>query len=85
MNYRSNPRNGDKLSILGFGCMRFTGDELQSFVGKPNPQKAEKLIMSAIDKGVNFFDTAYVYSGSEEVLGRTLKKLYLRAVSRWIM
>jgi len=74
MNYRTNPRNGDKLSILGFGCMRFTGDEMKSFVGKPNPQKAEKLIMSAIDKGVNFFDTAYIYSGSEEILGKTLKK-----------
>ena len=78
MQYRTNPRNGDKLSILGFGCMRFTGNEMRSFVGKPNPQKAEQLIKTAIDKGVNFFDTAYIYSGSEEVLGKTLEKHDIR-------
>jgi predicted aldo/keto reductase-like oxidoreductase len=34
MNYRTNLKNGDKLSILGFGCMRFAGDDLgASFVG----------------------------------------------------
>ena len=27
MNYRVNPKNNDKLSILGFGCMRFSKDE----------------------------------------------------------
>jgi len=54
--------------------MRFTGNELRSFIGKPNPQKAENLIISAIDKGVNFFDTAYIYSSSEELLGKILKK-----------
>ena len=43
MQYRANPKNGDKLSILGFGCMRFGGTDItKSFVGKPNAQKAEE-------------------------------------------
>jgi len=36
--------------------------------------KAERLIMSAIENGVNYFDTAYVYRNSEAVLGNVLKK-----------
>jgi len=79
MNYRINPKNGDKLSVLGFGCMRFGGDSLgSSFAGRFDTQKAEKLIKSAIDAGVNYFDTAYVYAGSEEVLGKTLSKYGVR-------
>ena len=30
MNYRINPKNGDKLSALGFGCMRFAKDEKEN-------------------------------------------------------
>jgi len=78
MNYRTNPKNGDKLSILGYGCMRFGGDELKSFTGRANKHKAEKLIVTAIEKGVNFFDTAYIYQGSEELLGKILAKHGLR-------
>jgi len=56
MNYRTNPKNGDKLSILGFGCMRVGGTSLAaSFGGRFDAQKAENLIKTAIDKGVNFF------------------------------
>lgn len=79
MNYKINPKNGDKLSILGFGCMRFGGDSLtSSFAGGFDTKKAEQLIKSAIDSGVNYFDTAYVYNGSEEVLGKTLAKYGVR-------
>jgi len=76
MKYRTNPKNGDKLSILGFGCMRFGGND--SFGGSFDEQKAENLIKTAIDQGVNYFDTAYIYSGSEEILGKTLSKYGLR-------
>lgn len=62
MNYRINPRNGDKLSILGYGCMRFPRDEAE----------AVRLVHAAIDAGVNYFDTAYIYGNSEAVLGRAL-------------
>lgn len=74
MNYRINPKNGDKLSILGFGCMRFSrGVNL-----KIDVNKAEPLILSAIDNGVNYFDTAYVYFGSEEALGEVLARNRVR-------
>ena len=64
MQYRVNPKNGDKLSILGFGCMRFPKDE----------KETEKLILTAIANGVNYFDTAYIYGASEETLGRILQR-----------
>ena len=68
MQYRINPKNGDKLSALGFGCMRFHKDG----------SEVEKQIHYAIKQGVNYFDTAYGYSGSEVTLGRILAKDGLR-------
>jgi hypothetical protein len=65
MKYRINSLNNDKLSMLGFGCMRFPKDESET----------ERMIAYAIENGLNFFDTAYIYGGSEAVLGRILKKL----------
>lgn len=73
VNYRENKRNGDKLSILGFGCMR-----LPTKKNSIDEARAEKLIISAIDQGVNYFDTAYVYhyGKSESFLGKVLSKGY---------
>jgi len=68
MQYR-NDRYGNPLSILGFGCMRF-----ERKIGAIDAAKAEELIMTAIDNGVNYFDTAYIYPGSEAVLGEVLEK-----------
>lgn len=68
MNYRED-KYGNKLSVLGFGCMRF-----QRRLGKFDFDKAEKQIMTAINKGVNYFDTAYIYLGSEALLGEVLEK-----------
>ncbi len=80
MQYRINPKNGDKLSILGLGCMRFTGSLAGSFGigGKIDEEKIEHLIKASVDQGVNYFDTAYIYAGSEEILGKTLAKYNLR-------
>lgn len=72
MNYRSD-KYGNPVSILGFGCMRF-----QQNLGKIDMVKAEKQIMQAIDGGVNYFDTAYVYPGSETALGEILEKNNVR-------
>ena len=72
MNYRKD-KYGNPISILGFGCMRFT----QSGV-KIDLDKAEREILEAIQSGVNYFDTAYVYPGSEDALGRILEKNHLR-------
>lgn len=66
--YRTD-RKGNKLSILGYGCMRFTKNG-----GSINIDKAEKEVMEAIENGVNYFDTAYVYGGSEVALGEILKR-----------
>lgn len=70
MKYRVNPKNNDRLSILGFGCMRFAKDE----------KEVEKQIIYAIENGVNYFDTAYIYPNSEAILGRILAKGYRERV-----
>ena len=66
MQYRKD-RNGRDLSVLGFGCMRFSkkGTAIDF-------DKAEQEIMSAFRAGVNYYDTAYVYPGSEALLGAVL-------------
>lgn len=68
MNYRKD-KKGNDLSILGYGCMRFSKKG-----GSIDIDKAEKEVMEAIKSGVNYFDTAYVYSGSEAALGEILKR-----------
>ena len=68
MQYRED-KYGNKLSILGFGCMRF-----QRKMGNIDYEKAERQIMLAIEGGVNYFDTAYIYPGSEALLGEVLER-----------
>ena len=73
MNYRTNQKNGDELSILGFGCMR-----LPVKAGIIDEARAIKMIRDSIEKGVNYFDTAYIYHGgqSESLLGKALQDGY---------
>ena len=68
MKYRPD-RNGNQISQLGFGCMRFTrkGNAIDY-------EKAEREVMLAIEQGVNYFDTAYVYPGSEALMGRIFEE-----------
>jgi len=73
MQYRTDLKSGNKLSIMGFGCMRFTRNFTEI-----DMEKAEQLIVKAVLNGINYFDTAYIYSGSEEVLGKILAKNNLR-------
>lgn len=71
MIYRANPRNQEQLSILGYGCLRF------SRKGTGIDQaKAEQEMKIALAHGVNYFDTAYTYGGSEVCLGKFLAKGY---------
>ncbi len=72
MNYRTD-KYGNKLSILGFGCMRFKGT-----LGKIDMVEAESEIVKAVSEGVNYFDTAYIYPGSESALGEILENNKLR-------
>lgn len=71
MQYRENPRNHQSLSILGYGCLRFSRKG-----GAIDQKKAEEEMRLAIERGVNYFDTAYTYPGSEEALGTFLAKGY---------
>lgn len=68
MKYRSD-RYGNPISQLGYGCMRFSRKR-----NAIDYEKAEREVLLAIEKGVNYFDTAYIYPGSEECLGRILRK-----------
>ena len=67
MKYRKN------LSILGYGCMRFTRNGTS--IDLP---KAEKELMYAIEHGVNYLDTAYVYPGNEAAVGEILWRNHCR-------
>ena len=72
MKYRPD-RYGNPISQLGYGCMRFTRKG-----GGIDYEKAEKEVLLAIEKGVNYFDTAYIYPGNEECLGWILEKNHCR-------
>jgi predicted aldo/keto reductase-like oxidoreductase len=74
MQYRIDKKSGNRLSVLGFGCMRFA----RTLSGAIDLKKAESLILRAVDGGVNYFDTAYIYPGSEEALGAIMEKNGLR-------
>lgn len=68
MQYRKD-KKGNNLSVLGYGCMRFTKNGNTTDI-----DKAEKEVMHAISQGVNYFDTAYVYAGNETVVGEILHR-----------
>jgi hypothetical protein len=72
MQYR-NDKKGDALSILGFGCMRFTRKG-----GGIDLDKAEQEILAAYRAGVNYYDTAYIYPGSEEAVGKIFERNDMR-------
>ena len=73
MLYRED-RQGQPISILGFGCMRFSRKGAAI-----DQEEAEREILRAVELGVNYFDTAYIYSGSEACLGEALEKHGLRS------
>ncbi len=72
MNYRKD-KYGNRLSILGFGCMRFPQKQ-----GKIDMEQTEQQLLAAFHGGVNYFDTAYIYPGSEAALGAILEKHHIR-------
>lgn len=72
MQYRKD-RKGNDISVLGYGCMRFTKKG-----GSIDIDKAEKEVMAAIGAGVNYLDTAYVYPGNEVAVGEILHRNHCR-------
>ena len=80
MNYINLGKTGLKVSRICLGCMSYgapaTGKvKPGSHAWALNEEESEPFFRQALDLGINFFDTANVYSGgaSEEVLGRFLK------------
>lgn len=69
MQYRVDPKSGNSLSVLGFGCMR-----LPRNLSQIDMKKSENILLKAIEGGVNYFDAAYLYPGSEGALGAILSK-----------
>lgn len=69
MQYRTVPKTNDKISAIGFGCMRLPVKN-----GRIDEKEATKQIHHAIEKGINYFDTAIPYhmGKSESFLGRAL-------------
>jgi len=77
MLYRKAPKTGDELSILGFGCMRLPQKD-----GRIDEARATRQIRHAIDRGVNYIDTAWPYHAgeSEPFVGRVLAEGYRERV-----
>ena len=72
MQYRTD-KNGNRLSVLGFGCMRFAQKGRSIDIAE-----TERQIMEAFRSGVNYYDTAYIYPGSEAALGEIVQRNGIR-------
>lgn len=76
MEYRINPGNGDKVALLGYGCMRWP--MIKDDAGKDiiDQETVNKLVDRAIEAGVNYFDTSPVYlrGQSERATGIALSR-----------
>ena len=74
MQFRTDPKSGNRISALGLGCMRFPGFAL----GKPDSRAARSIIERAVERGINYLDTAYLYPGNESAVGAALARNGLR-------
>lgn len=79
MTYRTNPKTGEKVSLLGYGCMRWptipveNGEEGEDMIDQ---ETVNRLVDTAIKHGVNYFDTspAYCKGRSEHAVGIALSR-----------
>ncbi len=73
MKYRKLTNSKENVSVLGLGCMRFPTDG-----DRINEQESIEMIRYAIDNGVNYIDTAWMYHNgeSETLVGKALKDGY---------
>lgn len=79
MTYRTNPKTGDKVSLLGYGCMRWPtveGESARESGSNIDQDAVNRLVDEAIANGVNYFDTspAYCRGFSEQATGIALSR-----------
>jgi aryl-alcohol dehydrogenase-like predicted oxidoreductase len=79
MEYKTLGDSGLLVSTLCFGTMTFSGEGFWKAIGSVDQAGADELIKACLDAGINFFDTADVYSEgqSETMLGQSLKNLHI--------
>jgi aryl-alcohol dehydrogenase-like predicted oxidoreductase len=77
MRYKPLGRSGLIVSELCLGCMTFGGGGFWQVVGQQGQDEADALVRASLDAGINFLDTANVYSdgASETILGQALKNI----------
>lgn len=80
MRYNNLGAEGRAVSRFGMGCMRYPKTTDEGGCEITDEAEAIKMIHYAIDHGVNYFDTAYAYGDSEEILGRALMGGYREKV-----
>lgn len=75
MLYRTDPKSGNSVSILGYGAMRLPGSRT-----KIDIKEAKKQLLFCLENGVNYLDTAWPYHNgeSETFLGKVLSENGLR-------
>ncbi len=76
MTYRTNPKTGDKVSILGYGCMRWPMIKGEDGKDVVDQETVNRLVDHALENGVNYFDSAPVYlqGQSESATGIALSR-----------
>ena len=76
MVYRTNPNNGDKVSLIGFGCMRWPMVRNADGKSEIDQEAVNEMVDYAIEHGINYFDTspAYLQGQSEKAAGIALSR-----------
>ena len=76
MVYRENPANGDKVSLIGFGCMRWPMVKDENGKDQIDQEAVNEMVDYAIEHGINYFDTspAYLQGQSEKAAGIALSR-----------
>ena len=76
MPLRTNPKDGDKVSLLGYGCMRWPMIKDENGKDIIDQAKVDEMVDYALAHGVNYFDSSPVYlmGQSEEATGKSLSR-----------
>ena len=76
MVYRENPQNGDQVSLIGFGCMRWPMIKDANGKSVIDQEAVNEMVDYAIEHGINYFDTspAYLQGQSEKAAGIALSR-----------